>query len=189
MKHTLFLRRRRNLRGHIWRWPSLPNTAAKGPEQPSGRSLASADQLSPTPVSRRPRPTRPLRAVTIYEGSLGPVIGGRWLRGPESAKGTRPPTWSLSTTSPGAARRAPLEVAAGTPVLRGSAKRLLLPRAPLVRRDSSPAASPRLSVRETRPHSDPQAPALLGHKPGSRNRLQDTGLRPLRPPGPSPTES
>lgn len=74
-------------------------------------------------------------------------------------------------------------------VLRGSAKRLLLPRAPLVRRDSSPAASPRVSVRETRPHSDPQAPALLGRKPGSRNRLQDTGLRPLRPPGPSPTES
>lgn len=114
MKHMLFLRRQRKLCGHIWRWPLLPNTAGQR-ARTAERALPGQPLIisRPPPCLAPPPPQHTLPQSSYYlqrlACSLGTVIGGRWLRGPENTKGTRIPTWRLSTTSPGTARRTPLE--------------------------------------------------------------------------------
>lgn len=162
------------------RCPTLP---AKGPET-AERSLPSQPLIiSLPPPCLAPPPPQHTDSSYYLQGSLGTVIGGRWLRGPENTKGTRIPTWSLSTTSPGTARR---RVRAGTPELlrRLNQVRLLLSKGSsrlpgFIARsvlEGLRVQCGRWGHTQTRRY-----PLFWGISRGIEIALQDTGLRRLRP--------
>lgn len=174
MKHMLFLRRQRNLCGHIWRWPSLPSTAGQRarraeralPSQPRILSRPPPCLAPPPPQHTVPQSSYCLRRLSWHRH--------RWqmAKGTRKYKGGPDSNLELANNQPrNSAAYAAGRVKAGTPRLlrRLSQVRLLL------------SASPRVSARETRSPSDPQAPALLGRKPGNRHRTPGHRSAPAAP--------
>lgn len=174
MKHMLFLRRQRNLCGHIWRWPSLPSTAGQRartaeralPSQPLILSRPPPCLAPPPPQHTLPQSSYCLQRLSWHRN--------RWqmAKGTREYKGDPDSNLELVNSPPGSsAAYTAGRAKAGAPQL---LRRLNQVRLPL-------SASSRVSAREMRSPSDPQAPALLGHKPGSRNRTPGHRSAPAAP--------
>lgn len=92
MKHRLFLRRQ-DMCGHVQGRLSLPKTAGQPARsnREIGLPLARSCLSHQPPWSQAappPAPTRtPIESSYYIQGSLGAIIGGRWLRGAREYKG------------------------------------------------------------------------------------------------------